>query len=138
MSTCEHSMPGIPAAIGSGRLDFLQTIAPYFRQQIAIGGKCGTQSLGVLRGLVHFHPCQRSVTLVQQPGDSGSLKSHPIENVLVARRREHFFTMREVFMPGTMVAPEFEGFVQAVRNRVASSVVDPESGVGPAAQHVVK
>src|SRR6266851_4706020 len=118
--------------------DLLETISPHFRQQIAVAGQRRSESLGVLGRLVHLFSCQVSVTVVQQPRCRVRLKSHPVEDVLVARRREHFFTMREVFMPRAMVPPVFQAFAQAVRNRFASSIFDPESRVGPSTQHVVQ
>src|SRR6266404_3981981 len=118
--------------------DLLETISPYLRQQVAVAGQRRRESLGVLGRLVPLFSRQGSVTVVQQPRCRVSLKSHPVEDVLVARRREDFFTMREVFMPWAMVPPVLQVFVQAVRNRFARSIVDPKSRVGPSTEHVVQ
>src|SRR5216684_4255846 len=122
----------------AGTSDFLETVAPHFREQVAVTGQGRGESLGVSGRLVHLFLRQISVTVVQQPGYRVSLESHPVEDVLIARRREHFFTVCEVFMPRAMVPPEFQVLAQAVRNRFASSVVAPEPRVDPSTQHVVQ
>src|SRR6202521_106530 len=92
----------------------------------------------MLRRLIHLFSREIPVSVVQQPGCGVGLESHSVEDVLVARRREHFFPVREVFMPRTMTPPEFQVVAQAVGNRFAGSVVDPESRVVPPAKRVVQ
>src|SRR5258708_33948194 len=57
---------------------------------------------------------------------------------MIARRRDSFLTMRKVFVPRTMVPPEFQVVVQAVRNGFATPIVDPESRIAASAQRVVQ
>src|SRR5260370_37920333 len=52
--------------------------------------------------------------------------------------RNSFCTERKLCPPREVGPPVFQAFAQSVRNRFASSIVDPESRVGPPAEHVVQ
>src|SRR5882757_5118342 len=95
--------------------DFLQPVLAYSSQQVAIAGQRRAQRLGMVRRFVHLLSCQVPITVVQQPRCCLGPKSHPVEHVLVARRREDFLSMRKIFMVRRMEAPEFEAFSQALR-----------------------
>src|SRR5258708_1711935 len=82
--------------------DFLQAVAPYSSQQVAIAGqRCG-QCLGVPGRFAHGCPSPGAVTVAQQPRRGFGLKSHSVEHVLVARPGEDLLPVREILMPRAM------------------------------------